>query len=57
MSDLDVPKLPGSHVARRYGCQCDMIVNQFGKGAFVSGGGEVQYDINPKCPLHGATTL
>lgn len=53
MSDLDYPKPPGSHTARRYGCTCSMLHNQYGKGAFVSSGGAVQYDVDPKCPLHG----
>jgi hypothetical protein len=44
---------PGTDLARRAGCRCDMIRNGYGRGAYVSGGGEVQYDVNPKCPLHG----
>lgn len=47
------PMPPGSFVAKRHGCTCDMTRNQYGKGAFISGGGAVQYETAPTCPLHG----
>lgn len=52
MSDQPTTPAPGSHEARRNGCRCSGPQNGYGRGAFVSTGGDVQYLIDPKCPMH-----
>jgi hypothetical protein len=48
---------PGSPEAVEKGCDCPILDNSRGKGAYGGGirdsDGDILYWINQKCPLHG----
>lgn len=56
MSD-DIPP-PGSEEAREKGCECPVMDNQYGRGAYKGrethgdGWNDAEYIINMECPLH-----
>lgn len=49
----DVTKTPGSDVARRAGCSCNAITNQYGKGAGETTSGKPIFVVARDCKLHG----
>ena len=57
MTDPTPP--PGSDAALDDGCECPVLDNCHGKGAFEFAGpnGEPVYWVNWECPLHGTSTL
>lgn len=44
---------PGSDAARRLGCRCPVIDNNYGEGAVIDGQVDfTQFYISPDCPIH-----
>jgi len=44
---------PGSPEALEKGCECPVIDNGHGKGAYIDHKGKPVYWFNKECPLHG----
>lgn len=47
------PHPPGSPEAVKLGCQCAILDNCHGKGAYVDSASNPVYWYNDSCPLHG----
>jgi len=46
---------PGSDEAVKLGCNCPVLDNARGRGAWFSSGEDGVFWISPACPLHGRT--